>query len=203
MIALTVSTVVGATIAYFTDDADMTGVTFSSGNADLQMTQKSMGTWFAEDATAAQLGVNFPQDIYPGYSGSWGNPDGVIYLGNFSDSPIDLVVKASIANLVADKGIEDIAELAMAWGGDCDNAGNGTGFHKLSWWETNSPTLFSYIAGSADPATCGLLPNDHSGGFGGYAKSVKFYLRIPASAGNEIADANVSFDIHFDAEQAH
>jgi hypothetical protein len=93
--------------------------------------------------------------------------------------------------------------MAIAWGGNCDNAGLGTGFHTLNWWTNHSETLFDYVSGSADPTSCGFLPNDHSGGYQGYAKAIKFYLRIPAGAGNEIADGNASFNIHFDAEQMH
>jgi hypothetical protein len=85
MVAMTA----GATRAVFTDSSEIQGVTFSTGNADLQMTQSYMGAWFAGNASAADLAINFPENIYPGYEGSWGDPDGVMYLGNFSTSPIN------------------------------------------------------------------------------------------------------------------
>jgi hypothetical protein len=87
--------------------------------------------------------------------------------------------------------------MAIAWGGTCDPAGAGTGFHTLSWWKTHSPQLFT----GADPS-CGYIPNDHSGGYGGYSRSIKFYLKVPSGASDEISGANASFNIHFDAEQA-
>jgi len=202
-ISLVVLGAVGATYAYFKDSAEVTGVTFSTGNADLQMTQVNMHSWYQGDASAADLGISFPNDLYPGYQGSWGAPDGAMYLGNFSDSPIDLTVKAKVTNLAATNNLENVAQLAIAWGGDCDNAGLGTGFHTLNWWANHSADLFTYVSGSADPTTCGFLPNDHTGGYQGYSKALKFYLKIPTSAGNEIANSNTSFNIHFDAEQVH
>lgn len=197
-IAMVATMAVGATGAYFSDSAEMTGVTFSTGNADLRMTQVYMHNWIDGDASSSALGVTFPSNIYPGYEGSWSHPDGAIYLGNFSQSPINLVVKAGLTNYSENKAIGDTVQLAMAWGGTCDPGGVGTGFHTLNWWKTHSATLFT---GSG--STCGFIPNDHSDGYGGYAKAVKFYLKVPSSATNEIAEGNVSFNVHFDAEQMH
>lgn len=127
------SLAVGATRAYFTDTEEMTGLTFSTGNANLKLTQKYMGRWYDNNATAEQLAVSLPENLYPGYQGSWGNPDGVIYLGNFSASPIDLVVSAKVTNYTqTNSKLDDKIELAMAWGGNCDPGGTGTGFHPLS-----------------------------------------------------------------------
>jgi len=201
-IVLALGLVVGATGALYSDDAEITGLTFSTGNADLQMTQVTMGHWYSDDASAAELNVTFPDDLYPGYEGSWGSPDGAIYLGNWSNSPINLAVSATVTSYTEDVAVlDDTIQMAMAWGGDCDNMGVGTGFHTLSWWQTHSHDLFTYVSGSADPVTCGFIPNDHSGGYGGYSKALKFFLKVPSSAGNEIADGTASFNIHFDAIQ--
>lgn len=199
IIAVVAIVAVGATVAYFSDTANMTGVTFSTGNADLKMTQVYMHNWINGDATATDLGVTFPSNIYPGYEGSWGHPDGVIYLGNFSLSPINLVVKAKLDNYTeSNSSLGNTVQLAMAWGGTCDPGGVGTGFHTLNWWTSHSATLFT-----GSDASCGSIPNDHSGNYNGYARAVKFYVKVPASAGNEIAGSNASFNIHFDAEQMH
>ena len=126
--------ITGATSAYFTDEGEIEGVTFSTGNADLQMTQASMSSWYAGNASATDLDITFPDDLYPGYQGSWGSPDGAIYLGNFSASPISLTVSATVTNYVeTDDDMDDTIKMAIAWGGDCDNAGAGTGFHTLAW----------------------------------------------------------------------
>lgn len=198
VISLMASMTIGATRAYFDDQSEMTGVTFSTGNADLQMTQVFMHNWYPGDATATQLSVSFPTNLYPGYQGSWGHPDGVIYLGNFSSSPVNLVVNASLTNYSDTNNLGDVVQLAMAWGGTCDPGGVGTSFHTLNWWRTNPTTLFT----GADPS-CGFIPNDHSDGYGGYSRAVKFYLMVPSSAGNSIAGSTTSFNIHFDAVQQH
>ncbi len=202
LIIVLLSTVVvaGATKSYFADAAEVTGVTFSSGNADLQLTQVNMQQWYSGNATSADLAVNFPQKIYPGYQGSWNKPDGVIYLGNFSTAPINLVVNGSLTNYSETSpnggNVGNTVQLAMAWGGTCDPNGVGTGFHPLNWWRTNSVTLFT-----GSTSGCGYIPNDHSNGYGGYARSLAFYLYVPPTAGNEIAGANASFNIHFNAVQ--
>lgn len=198
MIALTAGLTIGATRAYYTDASEVTGNTFSTGNADLQMTQVYMGHWYASDATATQLAINFPTNLYPGYQGSWGHPDGAMYLGNFSLSPIDLVVKASLSNYSDTNNLGNVVEMAIAWGGTCDPSGVGTGFHTLNWWRSNPTTLFT----GAD-VSCGFIANDHSAGYGGYARALKFYLKVPAGAGNEIQGSMTAFNIHFDAEQKH
>lgn len=197
-------TTVGATMAYFTDTGEVKGVTFSTGNADLQLTQSYMGHWFEGDATAAELAINFPGDLYPGYEGSWGHADGIMYLGNFSDSPFNLTVNAKISDYSEDvAGLQDNVQLAIAWGGNCDPNGNGSGFHTLRWWKNNSVLLFEKTGGSVDPATCGFIPNDHSAGYQGYAKSIKFYLKVPESVGDAYTNGTANFNIHFDAEQEH
>ncbi|MBL7078627.1 hypothetical protein ISS42_03140 [Candidatus Shapirobacteria bacterium] len=200
--------ITGATSAYFTDEGEIEGVTFSTGNADLQMTQASMSSWYAGNASASQLEINFSSDLLPGHEGNWENPDGEIYLGNFSASPISLTVSATVTNYVeTDDDMDDTIKMAIAWGGDCDNAGAGTGFYTLAWWQASSADLFTFVSGSAGSADCGFIPNDYipdGTGVGDTdAKVLKFYLKVPTSAGNEIANGNATFNIHFDAEQKH
>ncbi len=206
MIVAAVAMIAGATKAYFNDTAEMTEVTFSTGSADLQMTQVNMQNWFAQNATANDLDVHFGTNLYPGYTGTWGHPDGVIYLGNFSTSPIGLVVTASLTNYNDTNNLGDVAQLAMAWGGNCDNMGTGTGFHTLNWWRSNPTVLFSYVSGSANSSECGFIPYNPTAtpaNPGSAAKSVAFLLKIPSSADNSIQGSTASFTIHFDAEQQY
>ena len=197
LMALVATSAIGATRAYFSDTEEMTGLTFSTGNANLKMASVSMGRWFDGNATAEQLLVSLPENLYPGYQGSWGDPDGVIYLGNFSVSPIDLVVNAMVTNYTSENSLlDDTVEMAIAWGGNCDPGGVGTGFHSLKWWRNNSVELFT---GSGE--TCGYIPNDHSAGYNGYARSIKIYLRVPETATNNLVDSNATFNIFFDALQ--
>lgn len=180
--------VVGATQAQFDDSANMTGITFSTGNADLQMTQMIMHNWYPGDATAAELGVTFPTNLYPGFENTWNNRAGTIYLGNFSKSAIGLNVHAKINNYSETiAGLRDVLYLKMAWSGD----DTGTGWHTLSWWTTNSAPLFA-----------GVLPNDHSGGYGGYAKFVAFEMKMDSAADDGFMNGDIGFNIHFDAIQA-
>lgn len=199
IVAVMALSATGATSAYFTDTEEMTGLTFSTGNANLKLTQSYVGTWFDGNATASQLAVSLPDDLYPGYEGSWGDPDGVIYLGNFSASPVNLVVSAKVTNYTSDNALlDDTVQLAFAWGGSCDPSGVGTGFHSISWWRSNAMTLFTGAGTS-----CGYIPNDHSDGYGGYARAIKMYLKVPTSASDTITGSTASFNVHFDAEQQH
>ena len=203
MVILVGSLTTSATKAYFSDTADLTGITFSTGNADIKVANIVQHAWF-ENPTMADLTMVFPQNLYPGFENNWGNRAGTVYVGNFSTSDINLIVNASIVNYNEDiPGLQDNIQLAMAWGGNCDNAGLGTGFHTLRWWRSNSQTLFTYVNGSADPATCGYLERDTTLAPAPHAKAVAFYLKVPTTVGNSFTGGNMSFDIHFDGEQQH
>ena len=174
------------TMSYFSDTETMTGLTFSTGNANLKMTQCNMHQWYDGDATAAELGVSLPENIYPGYEGTWNDPDGCIYLGNFGT--VDLNITAIVTGYTQDVSVWDTIQMKLAWDGNAD----GTGFHTLHWWTTHHAKIFDSPLG-----------HDHSSGYQGYAKYVYIMLKVPTSAGDEIANAHVSFNIEFDAIQAH
>ena len=180
-----VAAMMGAgTFSYFSDSERMTGLTFTTGYADLKLTQVNMHQWY-DTATADQLGVHLPTNLYPGYEGTWSHPDGRIYLGNFGT--VDLNITATVTSYAQNKTVWNTIQMKLAWGGNSE----GTGFHTFHWWTTHKATLFD-----------GPLGHNHSDGYQGYAKSVKIMLKVPTWAGNEIANAHVSFNIKFDAVQA-
>ena len=186
IIVVTVATtmLVAGTISYFSDSSTMSDLTFTTGNADLKITQCTMHRWY-DNANASTLGVSLPENLYPGYEGTWSSPDGCIYLGNFGT--VDLNITATVKSYVQNKNVWNTIQMKLAWGGNAD----GTGFHTLHWWTTHHAKIFD------EP-----LGHNHSGGYQGYAKYVYIMLKVPASAGNEIANAKVTFDIEFDGTQA-
>jgi len=175
------------TMSYFSDTETMSGLTFSTGNANLKLTQCNMHQWYDGGATAEELGITLPENIYPGYEGTWSDPDGCLYLGNFGT--VDLNITATVTGYTQNVSVWNAIQMKLAWGG---NEG-GTGFHTLHWWTTHHPRIFD-----------GPLSHNHSAypNTGPYAEYVYIMLKVPASAGNEIANANVSFNIEFDAVQA-
>jgi len=188
MLVIVASAFAGAgTFSYFSNTESMTGISFATGYADLKLTQCYMHKWY-DTATAEELDVHFPTNLYPGYGGHW-NPtscwyepvDGCIYLGNFGT--VNITVTATITDYTENvTGLKDKVYLNIAWSGN----GRGTGFHTLSWWMSHKATLFD-----GNP----ILAGEH--------KFIKFNLMVPSSAGNEIAHGYASFTIQFDATQAH
>jgi len=190
--------------AYFSDSESITGLTFTTGYADLKLASCSMSHWY-DTATGAQLGVTLPSNLVPGYQGSWSHPDGCIYLGNFGS--VNLTVTAKITGYTETiAGLQDNVEMAIAWGGSCDPGGAGTGFHTLRWWRTHSAQLFVDKSGNNNPS-CAILPctsppaTPGQTPYSNYAKAIKIYLRMPSSVGNSMANGQATFNIQFDATQ--
>ena len=183
-IAVAAGMLTWGTLSLFSDKAIMSDLTFSTGCADLKITQCWMHKWY-DNANASTLGVHLPENLYPGYEGTWDNPDGCIYLGNFGT--VDLNITATVTSYTQNKTVWDKIYMKLAWGGNAE----GTGFHTLHWWTTHHARIFD------EP-----LGHNHSGGYQGYAKFVKIMLWIPSSVGNEIANARVTFNIEFDGTQA-
>ena len=177
-IAVAAGFLVAGTISYFSDTSTMSGLTFSTGNANLKITQCYMHEWY-DNANASTLGVSLPQNLYPGYEGTWDHPDGCIFLGNFGT--VDLNITATVTGYTQNVSVWNTIQMKLAWVGNSD----GTGFHTLHWWAINHAKIFDGPLGH----------NNNS--------SVKIMLKVPAGAGNEIANAQVSFNIEFDGVQAH
>ncbi|MEX0616599.1 MAG: TasA family protein [Candidatus Woykebacteria bacterium] len=183
-IGATSALLVGATFAFFTDQATSTGNTFTSGNADLQIgldTGNELTVVFGSSFDAPDF-----SNLFPGFSS---NTD--FWLKNNSSSPISLDVVADLANLSQTPGPDTTNDLAdnllIRW--NCDIDDNG------SLGDNTSSAEFSvnaWIAGGN--AGLGTIAQ-------GNAIFCRLMARVPTSATNVIAGDSVTFDALYDATQ--
>ena len=166
----------GQSEAWFSDTETVSALTIQTGHADLKLRDKH-GHW-VDSAAGSALGVNFPQNLYPGYEGSWNDPDGLILMGNKSTEPVTLDVHASLTNYSQSAAVANQIYMAIGWEGNAA----GTGFHTLKWWRSHAARLGPALEGN---------------------RVIKIFFKVPGEAGNEISGAVVNFDLHLYAEQHH
>lgn len=141
MIAATVGIVSASAYALFIDKAEVKGVSFSSGNADLLINGSggiNDADWFADE-------------VYPGWIGGK-----YFYLTNDSDSNIGLTLTARLESATNDWGIlKDKVNVALIeYSNSADaleainkkdpsyGAGASTGWVSLSDWNNATPKAF-------------------------------------------------------------
>lgn len=171
-IIATVALVGGATYAVFSSQATSGPNTFATGNADLQLRLDPDDNW--ENSYEGESWDN----LYPGWSDSYN-----VYLKNNSNSPITLKVmpKLDITSYTAWQ-LWDEVYMEIAW----SDGSHSTGSWPLRAWVTppdNNPYL--------EP----VLPQGYDTG----PWVVKF--SIPTTAGDEIQNADITFDLIFDGIQ--
>ena len=197
MIILLGVTAFGATKAYFVDSTHITGITVSSGNANLKINNLGSSGWIDEAvldyesqwATRWDAGgwyrdyfsLEKPIMWYPGLV----RGDG-FYLGNFSASRIGLDPVISLKNYTETiTGLDSVFLLKVSGGGV------DSGYQTLAWWRTNSLSL-NTIAWCESPAwnTCGTV-------------GVSASLKMSEAADNTYANGQMEFDLNIDATQAY
>lgn len=189
--------VTGATRSYFSDNtSNLTGITFSTGNADLRITQICSHEWydgtvtltnFNSVYTGCQFNMN-PQNWYPGEEVD-GN---ALYLGNFSSSNIALTPTIQITNYSQNvSGLNNEMYMKIWWYGSA----TGTNWLPLSYFETHAVTLPNVPAPSSQPV------NQVTGATAGKV-GLNFDFKMDPNAGNQYQNANATFNFHFNAVQA-
>ncbi|MGI5826724.1 MAG: hypothetical protein ACOX50_04915 [Patescibacteria group bacterium] len=161
----------GATYAAFSSNATNAANTFSTGSANLQIRNNPTQDW-----AASYGGENFT-NLYPGWSQSYN-----VYLKNSSNVSITLRIRPElVVNSSTVAGLKDKIMMEFSWGDGSHVVGPWT----LSAWETpdNNPYLEPTLAQGAETGPW----------------VVKF--SIPTTAGNEIKDANINFDLIFNGIQ--
>ena len=171
-IIATVALVGGATYAVFTNAATSGPNTFATGNADLKLRHQPGQAW-ADSYGGANWG-----NLYPGWSDSYN-----VYLKNVSSSPITLKVmpKINITSYTAWQ-LWDEVYMEITW----SDGSHSTGNYPLRAWVT-PPDDNPYL----EP----VLPQGYDTG----PWVIKF--SIPTTVGDEIQDANITFDLIFDGIQ--
>lgn len=187
-IVLTVGMVSGAAYALFNDTVAVSGLTVTTGNADLKVN--------GDDSSTNGLGFSM-QDIYPGWM------DGKrFYLTNKSQSDISLDLstilstytnnttsdyhylkdQVSIAILEYSSGAEANTDLTDGIPGNTTNTHN-TGWKTLAEWKDSSKKI------SSSP-----LAKD----------AYRYYIiwaKVDSGAGNEIAEKNLTTNFVITGEQ--
>jgi hypothetical protein len=185
IIAVVSTASVGATKAYFSDSVYLTGITMSTGNADLKLTQIIMHQWFDGP-------VSYTGDWKTYASGLWSGPqwypglaiDDGFYIGNWSASHIGLTPTLSLVNYSQSKGGMDNAFELRVYG-----TGFDSGYQTINWWLTH-PLSLPNIAWEETGAY---------GTHGTYAGTMS--MRMVTGADNSVNNGNMGFDLHFDAVQ--
>jgi hypothetical protein len=158
-IFLTVSMVAGAARAVFFSTATAGGVTFATGDANLQIYNYTTNLGEASWGDTWSPSFNF-QNMYPGFEEYQ-----ILTLRNKSTSPITLGVTGKLA--AGGSGnwndLKDAVQVKIYYDGS-----HHTGYHTLTEWSTT---------GFALPSTA----------LAQYAqKNYRFYVKIDTSVGNEI-----------------
>lgn len=168
----------GATFALFSNKATSGPNTFATGNADLKIaidTDKD-GVKSAWDDSVTPA---FPErwtNLYPGWEDSYW-----IYLKNDSSSPIILEVLPTVDITSYDiAALWDEVFMEITW---LDGSHSTNKFSLRAWRENTSLYLEPTLAQGAE--TGPWVVN----------------FSIPTTAGNEIKDGNIVFDLIFDGQQ--
>jgi len=171
-IVATVALVGGATYAVFSSKATSGPNTFATGNADLKLKHQPGQPW------ADSYGGASWSNLYPGWSDSYN-----VYLKNVSSSPITLKVmpKLNITSYTAWQ-LWDEVYMEITWA----DGTHSTGSYPLRAWVT-PPDDNPYL----EP----VLPQGYDTG----PWVIKF--NVPITAGDEIQDKNITFDLIFDGIQ--
>lgn len=192
-IAVVATLAVGATSSYYSDSVDLTGVTFSTGDANLKISQGCMHLWYDETVSLATFnqvydGCKFNLNSEPWYPGL--QKDNILYLGNFSTSHIALRPTLQLLNYTEDvAGLQDVMQMKIWWNGN----GTGTDWHSLRYYKDGTVTLPDIAYPTVQPPSYG------NGGVLGLTVQVK----MDPTAGNEYQNGTVNFDFHFNGDQVH
>ncbi len=180
-ILLVVGAVAGASYAVFSNSVTSGLNAFATGNADLKIkidTNKdgtATSNWQDEVTPYDQHVKDNWQNLYPGWEDTYW-----VYLKNDSSSPIKLKIVPEIKN--------------NDWNNLLDNI-----YMSFSWLngsnDTGSKTLREWINADDNPELVPVLDQGEDAG----PWVVKFY--IPETAGNNIAEKTINFDLVFNGIQ--
>lgn len=175
-IVVSISLVAGAAYAVFSNTATSGLNTFATGNADLKLRHQTDQEW-ADSYDGASW-----NNLYPGWSDSYN-----VYLKNNSSSPISLRVFPKITGAIGNGIMLDNIYLQFFYADGTpalNSSGTPCGNVTLRWW-LDHPDSFDI----------GDLTQGQERG----PWVAKF--SIPTTAGNEIADKTLNFDLVFNGIQ--
>ena len=183
-IVATVGIVSGAAYALFSDTVTVSGLTVSTGNADLELNYSgdNADEHYSPDDNII---ISYIVDgLYPGFE-----DNANFHLRNISDSDFYLRPKIKLTNAGTDWAtLKDVIQIKITDKGT-DNTGTYSwGWQNLSWWNTEHRTI------SDNPG----IQNETNSDDTLYAHNYKIEVKVLESAGNSISGktlSNVTFEI--------
>ncbi|MEO0190927.1 MAG: MopE-related protein, partial [candidate division WOR-3 bacterium] len=163
---------IGGTIAYFSDVAKSEGNTFSTGNADLKI--KSSDLENCDTWKDSCTGKTW-QNLYPGWFDSYR-----IWLKNVSASPIVLKIVPFVEETGSSQDLWNNTFMEITW----SDGSHSTGRYSLQWWKTNQTIELEPRLAQGEEAGPWIVKFD-----------------IPETAGNEIANSQIQFNLVFNGIQ--
>lgn len=175
-IIVTMGIAAGVTYAVFTNAATSGPNTFATGNADLKLRHRESQSW------AGFYGGADWDNLYPGWSDSHN-----VYLKNDSSSPITLRVFPKVTKATGDGIMLDRVYLQFLYGNGTpvlNSSGNPCGNVPLRWWLDNPDTFDIGDLTQGQPRGPWVAQ-----------------FSIPTTAGNEIKEKTLNFDLIFNGIQ--
>lgn len=180
-IVATIGIVSGAAYALFTDTVTVSGLTVSTGNADLQINVENSNAYtnYKDSIDLATYGLN---NLFPGAKG-----DELFYLRNISNGAFYLRPSVRLTAAGGDwNALKDIIEINIT---DTDDSNYSWGWRTLAWWNSEDRTISN---------TPGIAPESNPTVDPENSHRYKVEVRIPSSADNTISGktlSNVTFVI--------
>ncbi len=183
IIAVLAVIAIGATYAYFSSSVTISGITLTSGNADLKILVEYDGSYTDDPTIISQYAQAMLANLYPGQSGEQD-----FFLKNTSSSPISLDTYFKLEKTNGDDMLADAIELKLK-----RMNGYESGWHSITWWVDNSPGKgWRMMEKTGEPEV--IKQNEIHGW--------TLYGRVRADAGNEIADQTLGLSVTINAEQS-
>jgi predicted ribosomally synthesized peptide with SipW-like signal peptide len=177
------------TIAYFTDSVEVSGITLSSGNADLKLS--NINSSDPNDWTdGLNVGFNLT-NVHPGQIFT----DQTFYLKNNSLSEIGLNTWFKLTTVSGNAELCNAILLKFTnVSAGSRSSGRVTDWHSLCDWRDNFGTTGWQMETAAGVVEA--IPR-------GEADQWTASFKVDPNAGNEIAGKTLGVKIYFDAEQVH
>jgi hypothetical protein len=168
-IAMVATMSIGATGAYFSDQASVKGINFNSGNANLVIYGQN-----DDDVNITDVVSNWPKTLYPGAS-DWG----VVELSNKRTANIALNVSGQLTEATGwnSSRLKEAVEIKIT---NANNSVTLVDYHNLVWWNAADRNLNLQIPQNTDA-------------------TVRMYIRVRTNyasdgveVGNEVANMSLT-----------